>query len=125
MGNAINWFEIPAKNFDRACDFYSKILNGVIQKFEPSEEIPVKMGFLPHEGNGSVGGAIIEGEGYEPSDKGPIVYLNGGNDLNDVLSKVESAGGKITLKKTSIGENGFFARFFDTEGNHMAIHSMN
>ena len=27
MANAINWFEIPATNFQRAKDFYSKIFD--------------------------------------------------------------------------------------------------
>ncbi len=124
MGNAINWFEIPAKNFDRACKFYGQILNGTIQKFDTPEEMPLQMGFLPHDGDGSVGGAIVEGEGYEPTDKGAVVYLNGGEDLSDPLSRVEDAGGKVVVPKTSIGENGFIAQFMDTEGNRVALHSM-
>ena len=32
-------------------------------------------------------------------------------------SKVESAGGKLILPKTSIGEFGFIAQAIDTEGN--------
>ena len=122
MANAINWFEIPASNFDRACEFYEKILNGEIQKMNPHPG--VKMGFLPHFEMGSVGGAVVEGEGYEPSEKGTIPYLNGGEDLSVSLSKVENAGGKILMPKTSIGENGFIAQFIDTEGNRVALHSM-
>ena len=124
MGNAINWFEIPAKNFDRACKFYGDVLNGTIQKFEASEQMPIQMGFLPHEGDGSVGGAIVKGEGYEPTDKGAVVYLNGGEDLSSPLSRVEKAGGKVVVPKTPIGENGFIAQFMDTEGNRVALHSM-
>ena len=26
MAHTINWFEIPAKNFERACTFYSSVL---------------------------------------------------------------------------------------------------
>jgi predicted enzyme related to lactoylglutathione lyase len=31
MANAINWFEIPAKNFDRAKSFYETVLGIKIQ----------------------------------------------------------------------------------------------
>ena len=74
--------------------------------------------------NGGVGGGIVQGEGFEPSVTGSIVYLNGGDDLNGPLSKIESAGGKIVLPKTSIGQNGYMAHFIDTEGNKVALHSM-
>jgi uncharacterized protein len=70
------------------------------------------------------GGGIAQGEGFEPSAKGTIVYLNGGEDLSTPLSKVEDAGGKILMPKTSIGGNGFMAHFLDTEGNRVALHSM-
>jgi uncharacterized protein len=122
MANVINWFEIPAKNFDKACEFYSAILGGEIHKMDTPTG--AKMGFLPHSAPDNVGGAIVQGEGYEPSSKGSIVYLNGGNDLSEPLSRVEKAGGKIIMPKTSIGENGFMAHFTDPEGNRVALHSM-
>ena len=45
-------------------------------------------------------------------------------DLSVALSKVEMAGGKIVLPKTSIGHNGFMAHIVDTEGNKVGLHSM-
>ncbi len=120
MANAINWFEIPAKNLDRACSFYSAVLNGDIHR---EEIMGTRMGFLPHAQDG-VGGALVEGEGYEPSDAGSLVYLNGGNDLSEPLSKVETAGGKVIMPKTKISDEiGYFAIFKDTEGNKLAFHS--
>ena len=84
-----------------------------------------RYGMLPCDmENGGVGGALMQSEGFNPSMDGTVVYLNGGDDLSTPLSKVESAGGKITMPKTSIGENGFMARFTDTEGNSVALHSM-
>jgi predicted enzyme related to lactoylglutathione lyase len=50
--------------------------------------------------------------------------LNGGEDLNTILRKVEASGGKIAQPKTGIGENGFIAFFLDTEGNKVGLHSM-
>ena len=123
MANSINWFEIPAKNFERACKFYGNVLGGELHEMQMDE---LRLGFLPNwnQQEGGVGGAVVSGEGYEPSDKGSIVYLNGGEDLAGPLEKVEAAGGKVVIPKTSIGENGFFAHFIDTEGNRVAFHSM-
>jgi uncharacterized protein len=123
MANVINWFEIPAANFERACEFYSMVLDGEIHRVDAP--MGLKMGFFPHTTQESVGGAIVHGEGYEPSGKGAVVYLNGGPDLSVALAKVEQAGGKIMMPKTSIGENGFMAHFVDSEGNRIALHSMN
>jgi predicted enzyme related to lactoylglutathione lyase len=120
MANTINWFEIPVTDFDRAKKFYDNILNAQIKKDEFGGYL---MGFLPA-GKGEVTGAIVFGEGYVPSDKGVLIYLNGGDDLNNILSKVENAGGKILVPKTLISEEiGFYGTFFDTEGNKIALHS--
>lgn len=122
MKNAINWFEIPAKDFERAKTFYETILGGAIQVMPHPA---MKYGMLPADMENGVGGGLVEGPGYEPSDKGPLIYLNGGDDLEVPLAKVEKAGGKILLPKTSLGPNGFMAHITDTEGNKIALHSMN
>lgn len=121
MTNAINWFEIPVTDFVRAKKFYETIFDSEITEMPFPEG---KYGMLPADMQKGVGGGIVQGEGYTPSDKGTIVYLNGGDDLSLSLSKVEHAGGKILIPKTSIGENGFMAHFMDTEGNKVALHSM-
>ena len=53
-----------------------------------------------------------------------MVYLNGGEDLDAVLDRVEGAGGRKLSEKQDIGENGFVAFFMDTEGNRVGLHSM-
>lgn len=121
MKNAINWFEIPVKNFDRALGFYEAILGSKMQAMEMHG---MKSAFFPADLQNGIGGCITKAEGYEPSKNGTLVYLNGGEDLSDPLSKVEKAGGKILMPKTAIGQNGFMAHFEDTEGNKVALHSM-
>lgn len=122
LQNAINWFEIPVGDFDRAKSFYSAIYD-----YEMPESMmgPFRMGFLLHEREGGIGGAIVQGDGCVPGAVGVKVYLNGGSDLNTVLSRVEQAGGAVILPKTEITpEIGSFAIFSDTEGNHIGLHSM-
>ncbi len=118
MSNAINWFEIPVKDFARAKKFYSTIFN-----FEMQEMVmgPHQMGFFS---GGGVSGAIVKADGYTPSKEGAIVYLNAGDDLTEVLQKVERAGGKVTEPKRQVTEEiGYIAFFTDTEGNRVALHS--
>ncbi len=121
MSNAINWFELPSNNFERAIKFYNEVLKADLQSMEMNGAL---MAFFPSDEKG-VGGCIIKGEGYTPSESGSLVYLNGGEDLSDPLSRVEAAGGAVIMPKTAIGENGFIAWFKDTEGNRVALHSMN
>lgn len=122
MTNAINWFEIPVTDFTRAKKFYETILGVEIIEMPFPDG---KYGMFPADMmNGGVSGGLAQGKGFEPSEKGTVVYLNGGEDLSLPLSRVEQAGGKIFIPKTSIGQNGFMAHFIDTEGNHVAFHSM-
>jgi len=122
MVNAVNWFEIPVKNFSKAKTFYEALFGETIQEMPHPQ---FKYGMLPSDmQNGGIGGGLVEGEGFEPSMTGSLIYLNGGDDLSIPLAKVEAAGGKILLPKTSLGPIGFMAHFVDTEGNKMALHSM-
>jgi len=123
MSHAISWFEIPAKNYERAKSFYNTVLATEIK----DAHMPAgKYGVFPYDNdNNAVGGGLVQMPGYEPSKTGATVYLNGGDDLSAPLGRVESAGGKIVMPKTDIGKDGFIAHFLDTEGNKVALHSWN
>ncbi|WP_298481278.1 VOC family protein [uncultured Maribacter sp.] len=122
MNSYISLFEIPATDIARAIAFYQAILNIKIQKMEmPGME----MGIFPYE-NQTVTGVIMKGEGFKPSADGVTIYLNGGNNLQTILDKVEVNGGKIIVSKTAhADESGFFALFIDTEGNRLGLNSAN
>ncbi|PKL84305.1 MAG: lactoylglutathione lyase [Ignavibacteriae bacterium HGW-Ignavibacteriae-3] len=121
MKNAINWFEIPVDNFDRAKKFYSSVLSVTLHEMDFGV---VKMAAFPTDGTG-VGGALCHGEWYKPSQSGTLVYLNGGEDLSVPLSRVESAGGEIIIPKRQISEEyGYMAVIIDSEGNRIAFHSL-
>lgn len=115
----VSWFEIPAVNFRQAVAFYNKIY-GI--SMETVETDSVSMAFFPV--TTGIGGAIVSSVGSSPGDKGPLLYLNGGDDLNRVLEMVEPSGGRIVMQKTLINEeSGYFAIFIDSEGNKLALHS--
>tara|TARA_R110002049_G_scaffold97782_1_gene238137 strand:+ start:4023 stop:4400 length:378 start_codon:yes stop_codon:yes gene_type:complete len=123
MKHAINWFEIPVKNYERAKQFYSTVMDSEITDHHMPEQ-NMKYGMFSYDNdNKGVGGGLIEAEGQNPTSGGCTLYLNGGEDLSISLAKVEPSGGKIIMPKTDIGENGFMAQFIDTEGNRIALHS--
>ncbi len=121
MKNAINWFEIPVVDFARAKKFYETLFDAEIMEMPFPDG---KYGMLLCDMQEGVGGGIVQGQGFAPSDKGTVVYLNGGDDLSIPLARIEKAGATILLPKTAIGQNGFMAHFIDTEGNRVALHSM-
>lgn len=123
--NAISWFEIPATDLDRATKFYETIFGVTLF---PMDLQNIRMRMFPLEDNlTQVGGAVVDSGGFHKpsSTDGPLIYLNGNPDLQNVLDKVETAGGKIMLAKTEISsEYGFMAVIIDTEGNRIGLHSI-
>lgn len=119
--NALNWFEIPALDFARAKSFYSAIFDFSMPEMQMG---PNTMGILLHDQAKGVGGAIVKGQGYVPSEGGSLVYLSAGSDLSVVLARVEPAGGRVLVGKTEISpEMGSFALVVDSEGNKIGLHS--
>lgn len=120
--NAINWFEIPAIDIDRAQKFYEALFEIEMEK------VPVpglKMVAFPADpGNGKVSGSLMQHEQYKPSVDGVAIYLNANPDIQTVIDRIEPAGGKIVIPKTQISpEIGYMAFFIDTEGNRLALHA--
>jgi uncharacterized protein len=117
--HAINWFEIPVSDFERAKAFYEAIF---LIEMQQSGLDDYKMAFFPN--NGGVSGAICYGESYIPSGVGSLVYLNASPDLNAVLERVTEHGGRILVPKSQVGEGlGCYAFIVDTEGNRIALQS--
>lgn len=120
--NALNWFEIPVVDIDRAMKFYEEIFD---IKMNYIEMEGLKMAsFIADDMTGKVSGALAQSEMHVPSQEGVIVYLNGNPDLEIPLARVERAGGKVVMSKTFVNESvGYMAFFLDTEGNRVALHS--
>lgn len=121
--SAINWFEIPTRDIERAQKFYEAILEMPVPRSDMGE---YKMAMFTAEAP-AVGGCLAQGEGAIPGvEGGTVVYLNAEPSLDAVLSRVERAGGKIAIPRTEIdGGHGFFAHIIDPEGNRVGLHAMN
>ena len=124
MDNAISWFEIPSTDLERATKFYEAIFQ---VKLVPLDLPNIKMRMFPiDDPSKGIGGAIVDSGGFhKPSGTdGPLVYLNGNPDVQQVLDRVQAAGGNVSVPKTEISpEYGFMAVIVDTEGNRIGLHS--
>jgi predicted enzyme related to lactoylglutathione lyase len=124
MANAINWFSIPADDFQRAVKFYETIFGITLSVSEQPDGV---MAMFPVDWQkGEVGGDITKTKDFKPSSDGSLLFLNGGPDLQVVLDRVKSAGGKVVMPKTAIPMQGagYMAMFLDPEGNRVGLHSM-
>ena len=111
MKNAISWFEIGTNNLTRAQKFYEEIFGFSMHAFDLPN---IKMRLFPIDDPAQgAGGALVDSGGFHKpsSDLGPLIYLNANPDVQNVLDKVESAGGKILVPKTPISD----------EFGHMAV----
>ncbi len=125
LNNAISWFEIGVNDIDRAAKFYEQIFGDPLI---PMEMDNVRMRMFPiTDMETGVGGALVDSGGFhKPSlTDGPLIYLNGNPDVQNILDKVPAAGGTILVPKTEISADyGFMAVFVDTEGNRIGLHSV-
>jgi predicted enzyme related to lactoylglutathione lyase len=122
--NSLNWFEISVSDINRAKKFYETLFDIEM----PLDNIMgMDMAYFPYDpGSGKASGALVKSEMHVPSGDGVKIYLNGNPDLGVALSRVEGAGGQITMPKTHISDDiGHMAFFIDTEGNAIALHSQN
>lgn len=120
------WFEIPVADMERAIVFYETVFNC---KLSRNTMGPLDMAWFPWStgGEGAAGSLVRHPDFYKPSMEGTLLYLISRTDnLADELSRIEGAGGKILVPKTQISpEHGYMAVFTDTEGNRLALHSLN
>jgi uncharacterized protein len=116
------WVEIPVKDFDRALQFYQTVF-----QLQPTEimddDVRRTTTLVNMTQEGKPGISLNQTRNFEPSDKGPLVYIDTGEDMTDHLNRVEAAGGNIIEPKTSMGQAGYYATIRDSEGNVLALYS--
>src|SRR5258708_9743272 len=120
--NILNWFEVSVSDIARAKKFYETIFSITMEEMEM---MGMKMAMFPYDPmGGKLSGGLAQSDMHKPSADGVKIYFNGNPDLDTALSKVEAAGGKITMPKGKISDGiGYMAFFIDTEGNAVALHS--
>ncbi len=118
--NAINWFEIPVTDLDRAAEFYKYMMS---TELERTSMDGMDLAIFPYDEK-SVAGALIKADFLTPASSGSVVYLNAEGILDDAIARAEEKGASVVIPKTDIGEAGFIAHIIDSEGNKVGLHSM-
>ena len=118
MTNALNWFEIPVQDMDRAVRCYETLLGAKLHR-DTFGGLPY--GIFPYEKPG-VSGALVQDPKRRPG-AATLIYLNADGKLDEVLARVGKANATILLPKTEIGKDGFMAILVDSEGNHVGFNA--
>ncbi len=123
--NILTWFEIPISDVQRAKKFYETVLDiKMIIRADGSNEAV----FFPYDPDvvqatsGRITGVLSKSDNNSPSTNGTLVYINASPDIQNVLDKVEPAGGKIIMPKMKMNA-GFIAIIMDSEGNRVGLHA--
>ena len=123
--NILTWFEIPVLDIKRAKKFYETILEIEMVVRADGNDDAVFFPFNPNviqANSGRVTGVLSKTNRNNPSSSGTLVYINASPNIQNVLNKVEQAGGKIIVPKTEMSA-GFIAQIIDSEGNKMGLHA--
>jgi hypothetical protein len=118
--NALNWFEIPVRDLDRAMSFYAALLGRPLKRESMG---PMQYAAFDVAKSG-VGGCLMQSDDHTPASVGSIVYLDASPSLDAVLERVAGLGGKVSLPKVVLPDgDGAFAHIVDTEGNRVGLHA--
>ena len=115
------WFEIYVQDIDRARAFYESVFQLKLERLNTPD---IEVWAFPMEmDRWGAGGALVKMEGVPSAGNSTIIYFSC-EDCAVEQARVIAAGGKIHRGKWSIGEYGFIALAFDTEGNMIGLHSL-
>jgi len=121
--NPVVWFEIYVDDMPRAKAFYEAVLGVALSKLDsPVPDFEMFTFPMSQDGPGA-GGALAKMKGAKPGGFGTLVYFRC-EDCAVEAGRVATAGGRLHQEKMSIGQYGFIALAFDTEGNMFGLHSM-
>lgn len=117
MDHTITHIEIPAPDMDKAIKFYSDVFGW------KADLMPDGTYAMFSIGDTKTGGGFDSSTKPAKEKTGPGLVINV-EDIPAKLADIKKAGGKIVQEKTEIaGGYGFYARFQDTNGNHLQIYS--
>jgi predicted enzyme related to lactoylglutathione lyase len=120
-GNPVGWFEIYVQDMARARTFYEAVLQVTLQKLDSPQ---IEMWSFPGNMTGyGAPGSLVRMPGSPSGGNSTLVYFSCA-DCAVEAGRVVAAGGRIQKEKMSIGQYGFIALAYDTEGNMFGLHSM-
>jgi predicted enzyme related to lactoylglutathione lyase len=121
MSNPCNWFEIYVDDMSRAKAFYGKLFGVELTRLDnPKIEM---FAFPSDQKSYGTSGALVRMPGFDAGANSTLVYFACA-DCSVEAAKAVELGGRLQKEKQSIGQYGFIALVFDTEGNMIGLHSM-
>jgi len=118
--DAITWFEIPARDIERATRFYEALLDKTLRRETMNG---MQLAVFPRADDG-VSGCLQAGPGAPAPGSATLVYLDAAPSLDAVLARLPQVGGKVLKEKTALPPGlGFFAHIEDVEGNRVGLHA--
>lgn len=124
MSNPVGWFELYVQDMPRAKAFYEQVFQVSLSPLAGAEQESLQMQTFSMDDQGyGATGALVKMEGVPSGFAGSLVYFSC-QDCAVEAKRAAEAGGKIFKDKWSIGEHGYVAMVYDTEGNMIGLHSM-
>lgn len=124
--NALNWFEIPARDLARAQAFYETLLGQPLRREAMGADTTLAVFAYAEPG---VGGCLIQAPGMRPAAddaRGALVYLPAAPTLDAVLARLPACGGELVTPKVTLPPGmGVYAHVRDSEGNVVGLHALN
>ena len=120
MSAAIVWVEIPVLDLPRALAFYNTLFQLQSEAYDDGERLSAVL-WMIHDKPGL---SLTQTAGFRPSPDGPWIYLYSEDPLEELLARVEAAGGEILTPLTSMGDAGSYTAILDTEGNTIALYTL-
>ena len=120
--HALNWFEIPVRDMDRAQAFYEALLAKPLRREAMG---PQTLAVMPYDEGGSGGALLASATAPEPSMNGSLVYLNVAPSLDAAVARAVAAGARIVTPRVDLPEGmGSFVHIADSEGNRVGLHAL-
>lgn len=117
------WFEIPSTDLDRSQKFYETVLGIKMMKTEKSDDQPNDVVWFKSFDSEGVFGHIYPGKPAKEGE-GNTIHLTSEDKLEDVMPRVETAGGKVVSPIIPIPA-GRFVYITDPDGNSIGLFNVN
>ena len=108
----ITHLEIPVTDFEAGKTFYGAVLGWQIADVPGYDDYP--MWRAP---NGTSGGALVKRDADFTQPRSTVEV----DSIDDVLAKVEEAGGRVVTPKSAITDTSWWAVFADPDGNVIGL----